>query len=118
MSSHPPVIVDSDVLIDVLREYAPARDYLRNVKNPLLISVMTHVELWAGARGRQQENILRELLAGFDMIEVTEPVALRAWEISYKFSKSHGMRAVDAVIAASAELKEAILVTLNKKHYP
>src|SRR5258708_6291149 len=110
MPSHPPMIIDSDVLIDVLREHAPARDYLRNVKNPLLISVMTHVELWAGARGRQQEGILRELLGGFDMVEVTAPIALRASEISYKFSKSHGMGAVDAVIAACAELEGAILV--------
>jgi len=118
VSANKPLLVDSDILIDVLRKHAPARDYLRSIQNPLLISAMTSVELWAGAKGRQQEEILEELLAGFDLVEVTIAVARRASEISYQFSKSHGTGAVDAVIAASTEMEGATLVTLNKKHYP
>jgi predicted nucleic acid-binding protein len=34
------------------------------------------------------------------------------------YGKSHGVGLADALIAASAEMRGAVLVTLNRKHFP
>jgi predicted nucleic acid-binding protein len=34
------------------------------------------------------------------------------------YGKSHGVGLADALIAATAELNQATLVTLNQKHFP
>lgn len=111
------LILDTDVLIDVLRQHPSAVAFLEKIEVPLLVSVMTCVELWTGVKGGKEEKMLNVLLTQFYTIPVSEAIAERACDISYRYHGSHGIGAVDAVIAASAELEGATLVTLNKKHF-
>ena len=46
-----PLLVDTDVLIDYLRDRVEAIDYIDNLPNPLFVSVITVGELYAGVRG-------------------------------------------------------------------
>ena len=44
------LLIDTDVLIDYLRDHAEAVSYLESLTEPLLISVITVAELYAGVR--------------------------------------------------------------------
>jgi len=45
-----PLLLDTDVLIDYLREKKEAVDYVDNLTEPLFLSVITVAELYAGVR--------------------------------------------------------------------
>jgi predicted nucleic acid-binding protein len=50
---------------------------------------------------------------------VSDPIAARAGEHLRRYRRSHqGIDLVDYVIAATAELHEATLATLNVRHFP
>jgi len=49
---------------------------------------------------------------------VNEKTAIIGGLFRRTFLKSHGIGIADAVIAATAEAEDAILVTLNQKHFP
>ena len=47
-----------------------------------------------------------------------DEIAVDAGKYRNKFYSSHGLLLPDALIAASAKKVGAILITLNKRHYP
>ena len=53
-----------------------------------------------------------------DAATVDLTVALRAAELLRIYNRSHGVGAVDAVIAATAQVHDLPLVTLNLEHFP
>lgn len=114
------LLIDTDVLIDHLRGFEPARKFLRaqeHAGNLLSCSVITHAELFAGSRPRE-ERLLRALLATLEEVGVDEKIAEEAGAYCQKYTKSHGLLLPDALISASAKTIKASLVTLNKKHFP
>jgi predicted nucleic acid-binding protein len=52
------------------------------------------------------------------MVAVDEAIAVKGGLYRRDYSKSHNTGLADALIAATAEIKNAELVTLNKKHFP
>lgn len=112
------VLIDTDVLIDALREFPPAKEYVEQVIENASISSLTAVELWAGIRNNKEEKKLRDLLSQMIVIEASNAVIVRACEMIHQFGRSHGVGTVDAIIAASAEVEGLKLITLNKKHFP
>ena len=50
-------LVDTDVLIDFLRGYAPAVEWMGNLQNRPLVSVITLAELRAGMRSGEQRAL-------------------------------------------------------------
>lgn len=58
-------------------------------------------------------------MSSVHLIPVNDPIAARAGEHLRWYRASHqGIDVVDYVIAATAELGDADLVTLNVKHFP
>jgi len=59
------------------------------------------------------------LFSVLQMEPVSDPIARRAGEFLRAHRRSHpGIEVVDYVIAATAELRGAELMTLNVKHFP
>lgn len=110
-------IVDTDVLIDFLRGYAPAVDWMRECRNRPMVSVISVAELRAGMRAGEK-SALETLVGALVVIHVDEQIAARAGDLRREFGPSHGTGLADALIAASAIMNEARLVTLNVRHYP
>lgn len=110
-------LVDTDVLIDFLRGYTPAVEWMRELRNRPLASVITVAELRAGMRG-SEESALETLFDALVVVSVDEQIARRAGDLRREFGPSHGTGLADALIAASSITNGARLVTLNVRHYP
>jgi predicted nucleic acid-binding protein len=113
-------LIDTDILIDHLRGETKARDFLKEAKiqgGELCYSVIAKAELYAGLR-RSEEGSLSALLAGMDEVVIDGDVAVMAGRYKSMFQRSRGILLPDALVAASAKQTDAVLVTLNGKHYP
>jgi predicted nucleic acid-binding protein len=115
------VLVDSDILIEVSRAKDPAIVAswleLSMSMDPLLCSVVTVAELWAGARPAEHDA-LNQLFNSLITVPVSAAIAKQAGAHLLQYSKSHGLELGDALIAASAQATAAKLWTRNRKHYP
>jgi predicted nucleic acid-binding protein len=111
------LLIDSDVLIDYLRDRAEAVTYLESLVPPLSISAITVAELYAGVRDGAERATLDQFIDSFQVVAIDKDIATRAGIIRRDFGKSHGTGLADAIIAATAELHQANLVTLNSKHF-
>lgn len=112
------LLIDTDVLIDYLRGRPQAVEFLESLRELLLISTMTIAELYAGVRDGKERELLNELIRGFQVVPVDESISIKGGLYRRDYGKSHGVGLADALIAATAELNQATLVTLNQKHFP
>ena len=112
------LLIDSDVLIDYLRGYSAAVSYLEALTERQIVSAITVAELYTGVREGAERQALEELLETFDIIPVSQTIAVTGGLFRRKFLKSHNLGIADAVIAATAEMEKAIVVTRNRKHLP
>jgi predicted nucleic acid-binding protein len=111
-------LLDTDVVVDALRGYAAAEQFIQDNCDGITLSLLTVAELYAGTRNRKEEQTLAELLVLFPKTGVTESIALKAGLYRNRYGKSHGTGLIDALLAATAGVENLTLVTLNKKHYP
>lgn len=111
-------LFDTDVLVDYLRGRHEAVDCLESCEGPMAISAISVAELYVGARDPQERGVLAGFLSVFEVIPVDRAIAERGGLLRREFGPSHGTGLADALIAATAELSRATLVTLNRKHFP
>jgi predicted nucleic acid-binding protein len=111
-------IVDTDVVIDYLRSRSQAVDWLDSVSEQISISVVSVAELFSGVREGRERVVLEKFLAAFEILSVDEHVARIGGLYRRDYGKSHGVGLADALIAATAEVSNSTLVTLNDKHFP
>jgi hypothetical protein len=83
------------------------------------ISVLTYMELLQGARDkRQHRTILGFLLEfSFRILPLSENIGHRAAIYVEEYSLPHGLRAGDAIIAATATENGLTLCAGNVRHY-
>nr|WP_246286160.1 PIN domain-containing protein [Microbacterium pseudoresistens] len=113
-------MVDTSVLIDVLRGEAAAAEVLRDARmdGPLHASEVTRLEVLAGMR-TAEETRTRALLEILDWRPLDAQVAEVAGELGRRWLPGNrGIDAADLAIAATAVLLDAPLLTRNVKHFP
>ena len=113
-------LIDSDILIDHLRRRVPLRAYLGELKPFARYGCSTIVvaEVYSGMRP-SEEPATRQLIEGLLHFPVTSQVAERAAELKRKLGRSGQTIALDdCLIAATALIERATLVTGNARHYP
>jgi tRNA(fMet)-specific endonuclease VapC len=114
------IIIDSDILIDHLRGFQPATDFLLRIFQGEFaghISVLTEMELLAGTMPKKDEKEqVEKLLKRFNALPVSSIIARRAGELLRKY-RTHGLTPVDAIIASTALDLKVPLVTRNTKHF-
>lgn len=112
------LLLDTDVLVDYLREYAPAVEYLEARTEELLTSAVVVAELYAGVRQGKERAALESLLSLFEVIPIDADLAERGGLVRRDYGPKHGTGLADALIAATAQQTGAELATLNAKHFP
>jgi len=113
-------LIDSDILINHLRRRIPLQAYLGELKSVARYGCSTIVvaEVYSGMRSIEEEAT-RQLIDGLVHFPVTTPVADMAAQIRRRMGRSGQTMALDdCLIAATALLEKATLVTGNAKHYP
>jgi predicted nucleic acid-binding protein len=113
-------LFDSTVLIAHLRGVVSATNLLREAvrENQAACSVLSRVEIEGGMRPAERAAVAR-LFDSLHVEPVTDGIARRAGERLRAYRRSHpGIDVVDFVIAATAEIQDAELLTLNVRHFP
>lgn len=109
--------VDSDILIDYLRGFEKAREFLIHASDEatLVISIISVVEIYAGkdTQDAEKRKLIDEFLSNFQIIDLSLATAKHAGELRRDFQKPFA----DMIIAASVLESRASLVTKNKKHF-
>ncbi len=111
-------LLDTDVLIDFLRGYDKAVAFVTANSHKILFSSIVIAELYAGIKGAAELSALDNFVTLFPVIPITSEIARIGGLYKRDFGKSHGVGLADAIIAATCESENAILKTLNVKHYP
>lgn len=114
-------LLDTSVAIDHLRGSPPAVDLLEGLieaEESLLASEIVRFELLSGVREREV-NALEQFFAAISWVPVGEEVARAAGSLAQRHRRSHsGIDDADYLIAATALLLEADLLTTNVRHFP
>lgn len=114
------VLIDTSVLIDVLRGHAAATKVLRDARlaGPLHASELTRLEILAGMRPAEA-GATRALLEIIDWRPLDGQIAEMAGELGRQWLPGNrGIDAADLAIAATAVVLEVPLLTRNVKHFP
>lgn len=113
-------LIDTDILIWVLRGNKKYQDFLLGLKDQasLSISTVTIAEIYKNIFPSEivkTEKVLNELLTW----DVTVPVARQAGLYWQQYSKKlKNLSLTDCLIAGTASVNDATLVSLNVKHFP
>jgi predicted nucleic acid-binding protein len=114
-------LLDTSVAIDHLRGSPPAVDLLIDLieaGEPLLASEVVRFELLAGVREKEIEALEQFFLA-ISWVPVGEEVSRTAGSLAQRHRRAHsGIDDADYLIAATALLLEAELLTTNVRHFP
>jgi predicted nucleic acid-binding protein len=113
-------VIDTSVLIDVLREHPGARELLvaHRQAGRLHASEVTRLEVLAGMRS-DEEARTRQLLSALNWHPIDADVAEEAGRLGRRWLPSHsGIDAADLAVAATATLLSAELLTTNLRHFP
>ncbi|MFL5727027.1 MAG: type II toxin-antitoxin system VapC family toxin [Chloroflexota bacterium] len=112
------VLLDTSIVIDLLRGALPALDYARNLPETPTCSEITRVEVLRGLRSGERRATER-LLGAVRWVPVDEAIARRAGEVGRRYRRSHrGLATADLIIAATALELDLALATLNVRHFP
>ncbi|MDI6720912.1 MAG: type II toxin-antitoxin system VapC family toxin [Candidatus Aenigmarchaeota archaeon] len=119
------VVLDTDILIGILREDHEAVDFLDALESSgekLNITVVNAYELYEGAliHPKKEETIkkVETLIMSFECLNFTHPASPIAAGISAELRKKGGMIDLeDIYIASIAKLNDEDIVTRNEKHF-
>jgi len=112
------IVLDSAILIDVLRGYDPAVGFLRQLDTVPVCSEITRVEVLRGMRSNERPAV-ETLFQALDWIPIDEVIARRAGHLGRRWRRSHAaISSADLVIAATVEEVEGALATANVRHFP
>jgi predicted nucleic acid-binding protein len=114
------VLVDTSVIIDVLRGQPAAVEVLTQARRagPLHASEITRLETLAGMRA-QEQAFTSQLLEVFVWHPLDRTISEAAGELGRKWLPSNrGIDSADLVIAATAQVLNLQLLTRNVKHFP
>ncbi|WPD24374.1 MAG: type II toxin-antitoxin system VapC family toxin [Candidatus Electrothrix scaldis] len=112
------MIVDTDVLIWYSRGYQSAIDLVHSLGR-FSLSVVTYMEIVQGVRNKQELSAFQKALGILNarVIQIDELISTKAMFYVEQYALSHSMELADALIGASAVIRQMPLVTGNEKHY-
>ncbi len=114
-------LIDTTIAVDHLRGEPAAVDLLAaliDTGEDVVASELVRFELLAGIRDKEVEAF-EEFCSAIRWAVVTEDVARVGGRLARRYRRSHsGIGAVDYLIAATAIVIDARLLTTNVRHFP
>ena len=109
-------LLDTAVVVDVLRKYTPALDWLKDQPEPGITSVVW-MEIIEGAWNRPAQEEAAKVLRDFELVPLVQQDFDWAVQQMLKYQLSHQIGMADALIAAVSYRLDLPLYTPNLKHY-
>jgi predicted nucleic acid-binding protein len=106
-------LLDTNILIDVLRGEQQALQWLERRGGDAAISVITWMEILVGCAPDETDPVER-WLSRFPRLELDQAVAARAVQCR----RQHGLKLPDAIILATARCHGLQLVSRNSRDFP
>jgi predicted nucleic acid-binding protein len=106
------LLLDTTILIDVLRGEAPALAWLEQQERPH-ISVISWIEVLMGCREGETGRV-EAWLETFPRLPLDDAIALE----SVRLRQHHGLKIPDAIILATARCADLSLATRNSRDVP
>ena len=112
-------LVDTDVLIDELRQVPLAGQVLRTVaqQGKLAVSMFTRLELLVGCRDLVSKQRVERLLRGFELLPITTEISELTNQLVTTYWLGYSLHFVDAHIAATAIVHDIPLLTKNQRDF-
>lgn len=112
------LLIDTNVVIDLLRGHRHGLHLLEPDRDPLVISVITVHEIYAGMRSGEEE-MTETMLAGFELapFRAEEARLSGRWWSEYR-QQGITLDLRDLAIAAAAAVRNLPLATANVKDFP
>ncbi len=112
------MLFDTDILIWIERGNKKAAKLI-NDSLARKISIYSVMELMQGAQNKKEQQLIKDFLSDyqFEVLPLTENIGHRAGIYIAEYSLSYGIRAGDAVIAATATENNLVLFSSNRKHF-
>lgn len=112
------LVIDTDIFIDYFRSLRKARSYFESIGNSgddVYFSAITEAELLSGKECSDEEKkrIIMDFLSQWTEIPVDNTVAQQGGEIRRKYE----VELDDALIAATAQSRDALLITRNTSDF-
>jgi len=112
------MLFDTDILIRVQRGNSKAAQFIDGA-DERLVSILTYMELLQAAKDKRQHAVIKQYVRdlSFSILPLTEGVGHRALVYVEEYGLSSGMRAGDAIVAATATENGLTLATGNARHF-
>jgi hypothetical protein len=112
------ILLDTDVMIDLLRQYPPAVAWLDSLgEEEIILPGFVVMELIQGCRNKaEQEKVEREL-GTYEVVWPSPEACNEALSVFTRYHLSHGLGILDALIGQMAVALDLPLYTFNQKHY-
>jgi predicted nucleic acid-binding protein len=105
-------VFDTNILIDYLNGIEAAKQELDRYATRL-ISIITFIEVMAGAGEPAEERAVRGFLGAYQVIDLSAEIARE----TIALRKSHRLKIPDAVVYATARIQGCNLVSRNMKDF-
>lgn len=114
-------LIDTTIAVDHLRGHSPAIRLLEDfidVDEVLLASELTRFELLAGSLP-EEVDATEALFSVLSWVPVDEAISRVAGSLAAEYRRAHsGIDAVDFLLAGTASVLDAELLTTNVRHFP
>ncbi|KAA3663050.1 MAG: type II toxin-antitoxin system VapC family toxin [Calditrichaeota bacterium] len=112
------MLFDTDIFIWVQRGNKKAANLMQK-SNVRYLSIQTQMELLQCARDKPQHRYVKDFITtfGFSILPLTENIGHRASIYIEEYTLASGLRAGDAIIAATAVENNLTFVSSNAKHF-
>ena len=112
------IILDTDVMIDILRQYLPALAWLSFLgEEEVALPGFVIMELIQGCKNKAEQEKMERELGAYRVAWPSPEICDKALSVFARYYLSHGPGILDALIGQMAVDLNLPLYTFNQKHY-
>jgi predicted nucleic acid-binding protein len=112
------ILLDTDIIVDVMRAYAPALAWLNSLDDaPVGLPGLVALELVQGCRNREEQRRVEKSLQKYQLFWPTAADSDRALHDFLRVHLKSGIGMIDTLIAQTAIGLGVPLATFNARHY-
>jgi len=110
-------LCDTDVMIEYLKGNENIKKVFDKLEENIVLSAITLMELLYGALNKKELTEIKIALTEFNILNLNDGITEIAINLIEKYSKSHGLKIPDALIASTAIYYDFVLWTCNTRDF-